>query len=201
MIFQEQSTLEHVVYRILLHTQSLIQCQRVQILLTHHDSSASFSRVFDFEENDVNIIESGEHRTSPLEGRFPINLGITGHVATTGETVNISNVYEDSRFDPESDEGTSFKHKTVLCMPIKNSKNKIIGVITLINKFNDLLFTQNDENFVEAFAIFCGMGIHNTRMYEDATTAVAKQKVILDVLSYHATATVEEAQKLRVSYY
>ncbi|CAG9827483.1 unnamed protein product [Diabrotica balteata] len=198
MIFQEQSTLEHVVYRILLHAQSLIQCQRVQILLTHQDSSASFSRVFDFEENDINIIEAGESRTSPLEGRFPINLGITGHVATTGETVNLTNVYDDSRFDPEADEGTNFKHKTVLCMPIKNSKNKIIGVIQLINKFNDLPFTQNDENFVEAFSIFCGMGIHNTRMYEAATTAVAKQKVILDVLSYHATASIEEAQRLRI---
>ncbi|XP_057659841.1 dual 3',5'-cyclic-AMP and -GMP phosphodiesterase 11 isoform X4 [Diorhabda carinulata] len=201
MIFQEQSTLEHVVYRILLHAQSLIQCQRVQILLTHQDSCASFSRVFDFEENDVNIIESGESRNSPLEGRFPINLGITGHVATTGETVNLTNVYDDSRFDPEADQGTNFKHKTVLCMPIKNSKNKIIGVIQLINKFNDLPFTQNDENFVEAFAIFCGMGIHNTRMYEEATTAVAKQKVILDVLSYHATASVEEAQRLRCNKY
>ena len=34
----------------------------------------------------------------------------------------------------------------------------------LINKFDDLHFTKNDENFVEAFAIFCGMGIHNTHM-------------------------------------
>jgi hypothetical protein len=35
----------------------------------------------------------------------------------------------------------------------------------LINKFDDLHFTKNDENFVEAFAIFCGMGIHNTHMW------------------------------------
>lgn len=31
MIFEEQSTIEHMVYRILTHTQSLIQCQRVQV--------------------------------------------------------------------------------------------------------------------------------------------------------------------------
>lgn len=37
-------------------------------------------------------------------------------------------------------------------------------VLQLVNKFDDLLFTKNDENFVEAFAIFCGMGIHNTHM-------------------------------------
>jgi hypothetical protein len=32
-----------------------------------------------------------------------------------------------------------------------------------VNKFDNLPFTKNDENFVEAFAIFCGMGIHNVR--------------------------------------
>ena len=36
---------------------------------------------------------------------------------------------------------------------------------------------SNDENFVEAFAIFCGMGISNVRMYETAVVAMAKQQV------------------------
>ncbi|XP_050298984.1 dual 3',5'-cyclic-AMP and -GMP phosphodiesterase 11 isoform X4 [Anthonomus grandis grandis] len=196
MIFEEQSTIEHVVFRILTHTQSLIQCQRVQILLVHQGSKISFSRVFDFEASDLNE-EDGESRTSPFESRFPINIGITGYVATTGETVNIAQADEDPRFDPSVDDGTNFKHKTILCMAIKNSTGNIIGVIQLINKFNDLVFTKNDENFVEAFAIFCGMGIHNTHMYEKAMVAIAKQNVTLEVLSYHATASLEDAQKLR----
>ncbi|XP_068915494.1 dual 3',5'-cyclic-AMP and -GMP phosphodiesterase 11 isoform X3 [Tenebrio molitor] len=196
MIFEEQSTIEHVVFRILTHTQSLIQCQRVQVLLVHQGSKISFSRVFDFEANDLSG-EEGESRTSPFESRFPINVGITGYVATTGETVNIPIAEEDERFDPSVDQGTSFKHKTILCMAIKNSSGQIIGVIQLINKFNDLPFTKNDENFVEAFAIFCGMGIHNTHMYEKAVVAIAKQSVTLEVLSYHATATIEDAQRLR----
>ncbi|KAJ9580709.1 hypothetical protein L9F63_024112, partial [Diploptera punctata] len=161
MIFEEQSTIEHMVFRILTHTQSLIQCQRVQVLLVHKAPKGSFSRVFDFEANDLNG-EENDSRTSPFESRFPINIGITGYVATTGETVNCPNAYEDRRFDPSVDEGTSFKHKTILCMAIKNSSGQIIGVIQLVNKFDDLQFTKNDENFVEAFAIFCGMGIHNT---------------------------------------
>lgn len=196
MIFEEQSTIEHVVFRILTHTQSLIQCQRVQVLLVHQGSKISFSRVFDFEASDLSG-EDGESRTSPFESRFPINVGITGYVATTGETVNLANADDDHRFDPSVDIGTNFKHKTILCMPIKNSCGEIIGVIQLINKFNDLPFTKNDENFVEAFAIFCGMGIHNTHMYEKAVVAIAKQNVTLEVLSYHATASLEDAQKLR----
>lgn len=59
-------------------------------------------------------------------------------------------------------------------------------------------FTKNDENFVEAFAIFCGMGIHNTHMYEKAIVAMAKQSVTLEVLSYHASASMDDAGRLRV---
>ncbi|XP_068618144.1 dual 3',5'-cyclic-AMP and -GMP phosphodiesterase 11 isoform X4 [Battus philenor] len=194
MVFEEQSTIEHMVLRILTHTQSLIRCQRVQVLLVHEASKGSFSRVFDLEAGDET--DPGT-RTSPYESRFPINIGITGYVATTGETVNIADAYLDARFDPSVDEDAGFKHNTILCMAIKNSEGRIIGVIQLVNKFDGLLFTKNDENFVEAFAIFCGMGIHNTHMYEKAITAMAKQSVTLDVLSYHASASLDDAQRLR----
>lgn len=109
-------------------------------------------------------------------------------------------------------------------MAIKNSLGQIIGVIQLINKFDDLVsssgasferkkilnrlllpsleqvFTKNDENFVEAFAIFCGMGIHNTHMYEKAIVAMAKQSVTLEVLSYHASASTDDALRLMVTF-
>ena len=65
-----------------------------------------------------------------------------------------------------------------------NKPNKVLGVFQLVNKFDDLPFTRNDENFVEAFAIFCGMGIHNVHMYEKTVLAMAKQQVTLEVLRY-----------------
>lgn len=43
------------------------------------------------------------------------------------------------------------------------------------------------------------MGIHNTHMYERAIIAMAKQSVTLEVLSYHASASVDDASRLRVS--
>ncbi|KAK2720014.1 dual 3',5'-cyclic-AMP and -GMP phosphodiesterase 11-like [Artemia franciscana] len=195
MIFEEQSTLEHTVYRILSHTYSLIKCERCQVLLLHEKSMGTFTRVFDLDHKDVESAEF-ENRLSPGDGRFPLNIGITWHVATTGESVNIVNAYEDHRFDPSVDEGQDFGHKTILAMPIRNASSKIIGVIQLVNKFDDLPFTKNDENFVEAFAIFCGLGIHNTNVYEKTVLAMAKQRVTLEVLSYHATASSEDATKL-----
>lgn len=71
-------------------------------------------------------------------------------------------------------------------MPIKysGSPGKVIGVFQLINKFDNLPFTSNDENFVEAFAIFCGMGISNVKMYETAVVAMAKQQVVMYAYTY-----------------
>lgn len=58
-----------------------------QILLLDEASKGSFSRVFDYEANDDLNVDGDENapRTSPFESRFPINFGITGHVAATGE--------------------------------------------------------------------------------------------------------------------
>lgn len=52
------------------------------------------------------------------------------------QTVNIADAYLDPRFDPSVDEGTGFKHNTILCMAIKNSEGRIIGVIQVSCKFN-----------------------------------------------------------------
>ena len=55
------------------------------------------------------------------------------------QTVNIVDAYKDDRFDPTVDDGTEFVHKTVLCMPIKNSDGCTIGVIQVIILFFFLL--------------------------------------------------------------
>lgn len=56
----------------------------------------------------------------------------------------------------------------------------------LVNKMDEAsgsvkAFNRNDEQFLEAFAIFCGLGIQNTQMYEAVERAMAKQEVTLEV--------------------
>ena len=61
---------------------------------------------------------------------------------------------------------------------------------------NGSYFNEADIALFEAFAIFCGIGIHNTKMYEGALKMIAKQKVALDCLSYHASASGEDTEDL-----
>ncbi len=65
-----------------------------------------------------------------------------------------------------------------------------VGVCQLVNKMGEGLgsvkvFNRNDEQFLEAFAIFCGLGIQNTQMYETVERAMAKQEVTLEVSLIH----------------
>ena len=51
---------------------------------------------------------------------------------------------------------------------------------------------------MEVFATFCGLGLHNVLMYEEMVMASARNKVAFDVLAYHASSSVEEANRLMV---
>ncbi|XP_022172557.1 cGMP-specific 3',5'-cyclic phosphodiesterase isoform X1 [Myzus persicae] len=130
-------------------------------------------------------------------------LQIAQEVASSTQLLNIADVQVwaaslSRQPSMESDEGCTDQVpiKSILCMPILNGKKDVIGVAQLINKETGFPFTDCDVATFEAFAIFCGLGIHNTQMYESACKLMAKQKVALECLSYHATASVDDTIKL-----
>ncbi len=47
-----------------------------------------------------------------------MDKGVAGHVATTGEILNIQDAYKDDRFNRDVDLQTGYHTKTILCMPI-----------------------------------------------------------------------------------
>jgi cAMP and cAMP-inhibited cGMP 3',5'-cyclic phosphodiesterase 10 len=65
--------------------------------------------------------------------RFPVGTGIAGQVAKTGEVLNITDAYCDSRFNRTIDKLTGYRTKTILCMPIFIRGN-VIGVVQMVNK-------------------------------------------------------------------
>ena len=64
-----------------------------------------------------------------LEIRLPFGKGLAGHVAQTGEVLNIPDAYQDPRFNPEVDRQSGYRTRSVLCAPVRKKDGKIIGVI------------------------------------------------------------------------
>ena len=113
-IFEEQGRIEPTIASILANFLTMIDCERCQIILLEdakpddeNGNHPVFKRVFDLERKDLKLDEDRDDETfeedeKPLsdlvfEGRFPINIAITGEVATTGKTINIRDAHSDQR--------------------------------------------------------------------------------------------------------
>lgn len=128
-------------------------------------------RITDAERGTIYLIDENTHEiwsrilvgNEMNEIRQSIGKGISGYVAQTGETVNIEDAYHDPRFNPEFDLKSGFKTKNILCMPMNNRDNKIIGVFQLINKRIGKFDTE-DETFLRAFSINASIAIENSRL-------------------------------------
>jgi adenylate cyclase len=117
-----------------------------------------------------------------MEIRQPANRGIVGYVASTGEALNITEAYKDPRFDPTTDKKTGYYTRNILCLPVFNSANELIGVTQLINKSQGS-FTASDEEFMRAFNIQAGIALENARLFETVLLEKQYQKDILQSLS------------------
>jgi len=63
----------------------------------------------------------------------PNHANVSSHVALTGKTVNIPDVYEAEEFDftgtRKYDESTGYRSKSTLVIPMKNHEDRVIGVL------------------------------------------------------------------------
>ena len=101
-----------------------------------------------------------------VEIRQPIGKGLSGYVAKTGETINIPDAYNDSRFNADFDKKSGFRTNNVLCMPMRNRDGKIIGVFQMLNKKGGP-FTTQDEEFINALSIHASIAIENARLAQE----------------------------------
>ncbi|KAM3832008.1 cGMP-specific 3',5'-cyclic phosphodiesterase isoform 3-T3 [Vipera latastei] len=204
LIFEEQQSLEVILKKIAATIISFMQVQKCTIFIVDEDCSDSFSSVFHMEYEEIEDSSETHKRDNDTD---QINYMYAQYVKNTMEPLNIPQVHQDKRFPwtNECSDSTNQHIESLLCTPIKNGKkNKVIGVCQLANKMEEnsgkiKAFNRNDEQFLEAFVIFCGLGIQNTQMYEAVERAMAKQMVTLEVLSYHASAAEEETRELQVT--
>ncbi|MBI1739213.1 MAG: SpoIIE family protein phosphatase, partial [Acidobacteria bacterium] len=100
------------------------------------------------------------------EIRIPMTAGIAGHVARTGETVNLLDAYEDPRFEPDVDRRLGYRTRTLLCLPILNKDNDVVGVLQLLNKSAGP-FIAEDTNFLRALSVHCAIAIENAQLHRE----------------------------------
>ncbi|GFQ71124.1 probable 3',5'-cyclic phosphodiesterase pde-5 [Trichonephila clavata] len=178
--------------------RKLVSADRASLFLVDGRSSELYARIFDVsssENEDETINEKKEADLKSQEIRFPIGKGIAGYVAMTGESLNIPDAYNDSRFNRSVDQRTGYNTRNLLCMPIF-IRGSVIGVVQMVNKSSGS-FTKNDEEDFATFAIYCGLALHHAKLYDKIRRSEQKHKLALEILSYHNTCSEEEIDAIK----
>jgi GAF domain-containing protein len=89
---------------------------------------------------------------STLQGyRFPKTAGVAGWVATHAEPLIVGNPRLDDRFYSRIDETFGFRTTSLICVPLVG-KDKVIGVIEVLNKFSQQAFNEVDLDLLTILA-------------------------------------------------
>ena len=144
--------LPRLLQRVVVETTEMLGAERATIFLHDVASDTLFSK----------IMTGGE----VAEIRLPSNAGIAGNVFTSGTTLNIPYAYADLRFNPSFDRLTGYFTRSLLCVPIINKDNRIIGVTQVLNKKGST-FTDEDEQRLKAFTGQISIALENSKLFDD----------------------------------
>ncbi|XP_032872534.1 cGMP-dependent 3',5'-cyclic phosphodiesterase [Amblyraja radiata] len=163
-------------------------------------TNAESCSVFLLEQNNKELVakvfDGGFVTDESAEFRMPADQGIAGHVATTGEILNIKDAYAHPLFYRGVDDSTGFRTRNILCFPIIDENGEIVGVAELCNKINGPWFTKFDEDLALAFSIYCGISIVHSLLYKKVNEAQYRSHLANEMMMYHMKVTNEEVMRL-----
>ena len=133
------------------------------------------------------------------ELRFNASQGLAGHVFRTGETINIKDAYSDERFNKAIDAKTGYTTKTILCMPIRNIQQKIIGAFQILNKLSGY-FTQEDEDILVAIGSSAGISLENAKLFARQNELLEEQKIVFDSFISTLAASIDARDKITAGH-
>ena len=129
------------------------------------------------------------------EIRLQVGQGVAGHVAESGEVVNVPTTSTDARFYKGVDEQTGYSTESILAVPMKDRKGKIIGVVQLLNKKSGA-FPVEDQDVLVMLAEQAALAIEATTLYEDLSRAPAKDQKSVPIAGQF-NRIIGESDKLR----
>ncbi len=105
----------------------------------------------------------------------PNRESVATAAALTGESINIADAYEVKDFDfsgtKKFDEGTGFRSKSFLTVPLKNHESDVIGVLQLINAADPvsgetIAFSGEIQPLIEALASQAAVALSNQQLID-----------------------------------
>jgi transcriptional regulator with GAF, ATPase, and Fis domain len=108
----------------------LLNCDRSSIFL------------WDRDRNEVEARPALGVKNASL--RLPAGEGIVGETLRTGKSISVDDAYDDPRFNQEVDRKYGYRTRNLICVPLRDAQNTIVGAFEGINQNENRPFTQDD---------------------------------------------------------
>lgn len=102
------------------------------------------------------------------EIRLPMGKGLVGHVAESGEMLNLEDAYTDPRFDRSVDQASGYRTRALLVFPVRDRNGRIVGVLELLNNKKGGRFSDEDIEFVEGISVHAAIALDNAWLHKES---------------------------------
>ena len=113
----------------------------------------------------VALGDSGDQEVLKREVRLKLGQGIAGAAALERATIHVPDVEKDHRFFRGADKASRFQTRNILAVPMVE-RNRLIGVLELVNKIGDEAFSPLDQHVMEMFSSVAASAVANARLIE-----------------------------------
>ncbi len=107
----------------------------------------------------------GPGNTGVVGMSIPMNKGIAGYVAMTGQPIAVSNVEQDRRFAQDFAKSTGYMPRSILATPLL-SQDRVIGVMEVLDKIQEASFGLQDMELLGMFAQQAALAIDQSQQFD-----------------------------------
>lgn len=176
---------EEIIERILDEAKALTHAEGGTLYLLQQDAQGRQSLKFEIIRNDKLDIYLGGQSGQPIPFRAIPLLTAQGHTneqnvatysANTRQVVNIPDVYTADHFDfagaRSFDEQTNYRTRSLLCLPLLNHRQEVIGVIQLVNARHPdtghvIPFSEKYIPLIKGLALYAAIALNNQILVAD----------------------------------
>ncbi len=87
------------------------------------------------------------------EIKIQLKMGLVGISVFTRQIVNITNAYQDPRFNSTIDQATGYRTESVLSVPVFDLEKSVIGAVVLLNSKTGRFKKEDEESALETTSI------------------------------------------------
>lgn len=161
---------EPLLFSILQSAVDILECEAGSLLMVDEQTDELVFRV-----------TVGPVAYDLINKRLPRGTGMVGKAVTTRQYVLVNDVRQAPEWFSQTDQQTGFTTRAALAVPMQ-VKERVIGVIEVINKKSGQSFAMEDLDLLSAFAGQAAVAIENARLYTSTDEALTARVDELSVM-------------------